>query len=92
MFKPVNDYVLLQTIDNDSQTNSGIIIPDISKEAPIKGKVISVSDGSYDGNIIEMTVKTNNIVIFNKYAGTKIKIEDQEYLIVHMKDILGIIK
>ena len=86
------DYVVLEIIDEVQQTASGIIIPDTSKEQPTVGKVIAVGPGKIisDGTFAKCTVKEKDIVIFNKYAGTKITYKDQKYLLVHESDILAI--
>ena len=92
MIKPLHDYVLIQTLEDESQTKSGIIIPDTSKEQPIRGKVIARADTYVkDGVTYEMSVKVDDVIIFNKYAGTKITDNDKKYLLIHETDILAVI-
>lgn len=91
MLRPLHDYVVLEVVEDAQQTESGIIIPDTSKEQPIMGKVIVVGPGKVDNNnIIKCTVKADDIVIFNKYAGTKVTYKNKKYLLVHESDILAI--
>ena len=90
MLKPLHDYVVLEVID-ESHTKSGIIIPDTSKDQTI-GKVIAVGPGKItdSGQVIACSVKVNDTVLFNKYAGTKVNYGNCKYLLVHNSDILAI--
>lgn len=92
-FKPLGDRVLIAREEEVSKTAGGIIIPDTAKEKPIRGKVIAVGDGAKDkdGNLIAMSVKAGDVVVFGKWGGSEIKVDDKEYLVMKESDIMGII-
>ncbi|MCD6305626.1 MAG: co-chaperone GroES [Deltaproteobacteria bacterium] len=92
--RPLNDRVLVLRIDGEEKTSGGIIIPDTAKEKPQEGKVVAVGPGKRDeeGKQIPLEVKENDRVLFGKYAGTEIKIDGVEHLIMREDDILGIIE
>lgn len=92
--KPLQDRILLERAEEKEQVKGGIIIPDTAKEKPQEGKVVAVGPGKVlnDGTKIELTVKVGDKVLFGKYAGTDVKVNDKEYLIVREDDILGIIE
>lgn len=92
--KPLNDRILVKRLEEEAKTKGGIIIPDSAKEKPAQGEVIAVGDGklSDDGKRIPLQVKKGDRVLFAKYAGTEIKIEDEEHLVMREDDILGIIE
>ncbi len=92
--KPLHDRILVQRIEEEERTKSGIIIPDTAKEKPIMGKVIAVGDGRIleNGQKVSLTVKEGDRVLFGKYAGTEVKIEGEEYLIMREDDVLAIIE
>ena len=92
--KPLHDRVLVQRIEEEEKTKGGIIIPDTAKEKPIRGEVKAAGPGKMgdDGKRIEMSVKAGDLVMFNKYAGTEVKIEDEEHLVMREDDILAIIE
>ncbi len=91
--KPLHDHILVERIEEEIR-KGGIIIPDTAKEKPQQGKVIAVGEGKRDekGNRIAMDVKKGDIILFGKYSGNEIKIEENEYLIIREEDILGIIE
>ncbi|WP_303849772.1 co-chaperone GroES [Seleniivibrio woodruffii] len=91
--KPLQDRIIVKRFESEEKTASGIIIPDSAKEKPMEGEVIAVGPGrTYDnGNKMEMTVKVGDRVLFAKYAGTEIKFDGQEFLIMREDDILGVI-
>lgn len=91
--KPLQDRVLVQRIEEEAK-KGGIIIPDTAKEKPQQGKVIAVGPGRVDekGNRIPMEVKKGDIVLFGKYSGNEVKIEDTDYLIMREDDILAIVE
>jgi len=91
---PLHDRILVKRVGEEEKTKGGIIIPDSAKEKPMQGKVIAVGKGevSKDGKLIPPEVKEGDMVLFVKYAGTEIKVEGEEHLIVRENDILGIIK
>ena len=92
--RPLHDRVLVERLPEEEKSKGGIIIPDTAKEKPIQGKVIAVGTGrvTEDGKIRPLEVKKNDKVLFGKYAGTEIKIEGSEYLMMREEDILGIIQ
>ncbi|NPV88558.1 co-chaperone GroES [Coprothermobacteraceae bacterium] len=91
--RPLGDRVLLKPMDLEQKTKSGIVIPDTAKEKPQKGKVLAVGDGRVldNGQKLPLEVRPGDIVIFSKYAGTEIKVEGEDYLIVSERDILAIV-
>ena len=94
MFKPLNNYVLLQRIEEENKTAGGIIIPDNAREKPSRGRVIVVGDGAYEnGTRIPMTVKTGDTVMFAKWASSvnEVKIDGTDYVLIKESDILGIL-
>jgi len=93
MIKPLGDRVLVKRLEEKTTTNSGIIIPDTAKEKPQEGKVIAVGPGKTNdkGEKIPMEVAAGDKILFGKYSGTEVKLEGEEYLIMHQDDILGII-
>ncbi|MFT4780576.1 co-chaperone GroES [Psychroserpens burtonensis] len=86
--KPLADRVLIEPVQAETKTASGIIIPDNAKEKPQKGTVVAVGKGTKDE---PMTVKSGNTVLYGKYAGTELKLEGKDYLIMRESDILAII-
>ena len=94
MMKPINDRVVVKPAQAEEKTQGGIIIPDTAKEKPIEGKVIAAGNGklSEEGKRITLEVKKGDRILFGKYSGTEVKIEDEEYLIMREDDVLGIIE
>jgi chaperonin GroES len=91
--QPLGDHVIVQALESEEKTKSGIVIPDSAQEKPIQGKVIAVGTGRYeDGKKIPLEVKAGDKVIYSKYGGTDVKIEGEEYLILSERDILAIVK
>lgn len=92
--RPLHDRILVKRADEAEQTStSGIIIPDTAKEKPQRGSIIAVGEGKNDdsGKRIALDVKVGDEVLFGKYAGTEVKIDGQELLIMHESDVLGVI-
>ena len=91
--KPLHDNILVERLEQEMK-KSGIIIPDTAKEKPQQGKVIATGDGRRDdkGNRIPLEVKKGDIILFGKYSGNEIKVEENEYLIMREDDVLGIIE
>lgn len=87
-FKPLADRVLVQPIEAETKTASGIIIPDSAKEKPQEGTVVAVGNGKKDE---PMTVAVGDRVLYGKYSGTELKLEGKDYLIVKENDLFGII-
>ena len=92
--RPLHDRVIVKRIEEQEKTVGGIIIPDTAKEKPQQGEVIAVGKGKTleNGSVSPMTVKAGDRVLFGKYAGTDIKIEDEEHLIMREDDILAIMQ
>jgi chaperonin GroES len=92
--KPLHDRVLVKRLESEEKTKGGIIIPDSAKEKPLEGKVVAVGTGKVfeDGKRREPEVKKNDKILFGKYAGTEIKVEGDELVIVREDDILAIIE
>ena len=91
--RPLQDRILVQRVKEEEKTKGGIIIPDTAKEKPAEGKVVSVGKGKLDeiGKRIAVEVKKGDRILFGKYSGTEVKIENQDYLIMREEDVLGII-
>jgi len=92
--RPLQDRILVKRIDEEEKTKGGIIIPDSAKEKPMEGKVIAVGKGKVleDGKVLPLDVKVGDKILFAKYAGTDIKIGEEEHLIVREEEVLGIIE
>ncbi len=95
MFKPLNNYVLLERLEEENKTAGGIIIPDTAKEKPSRGRVIATGDGVIEnGARVALTVRPGDIVLFAKWASSAndVKIAGQEYVLIKESDILGILE
>jgi chaperonin GroES len=92
--RPLQDRIIVKRVQEEEKTKGGIIIPDTAKEKPIEGKVIAVGNGKVqeDGKVRPLDVKAGDRILFSKYAGTEIKIEGEEHLIMREDDILGVIE
>ncbi len=92
--KPLADRVVIEPSDREERTASGIILPETAKEKPQEGKIVAVGPGRRDddGKLIAMDVKEGDTVLFAKYAGTEIKIDDKKLLILKESDILAIVQ
>jgi len=91
--KPLHDRILVKRIEPEEKVKGGIIIPDTAKEKPLEGKVVAVGTGRLDdnGKRIPLEVKAGDRVLIGKYAGTEIKIDEVEHVIVREDEVLGII-
>ena len=90
---PLGDRVVLKQVEAEETTKSGIVLPGQSKEKPQQAEVVAVGPGgNVDGKEITMQVKPGDHVIYSKYAGTNVKLEDEEYIIVKQDDILAVVK
>ena len=91
--KPLEDRVVVQTLEAETTTASGLVIPDTAKEKPQEGQVIAVGPGRIDdnGNRIPLDVAEGDVVIFSKYGGTEVKYAGQEYLLLNARDILAVV-
>jgi chaperonin GroES len=92
-FKPLHDRVLVQRVESEEKTASGIIIPDTAQEKPMQGKIVAVGSGSKDesGKVTPLDVKEGDSVLFGKWSGTEVKIDGTEFLIMKESDIMGIL-
>lgn len=90
---PLNDRVVLKQLVAEETTKSGIVLPGQAKEKPQQAEVVAVGPGGVvDGNEVKMEVKAGDKVIYSKYAGTEVKVDDTEYIIVRHSDILAIVE
>jgi chaperonin GroES len=92
--RPLQDRVIVKRLEEEQKTKGGIIIPDTAKEKPMEGKVIAVGKGktTEDGKLVKPDVNAGDRVLFSKYAGTEVKIDGEEHLIMREDDILGVIE
>ncbi len=92
--RPLSDRIVIKVIDDTEQTSGGIFIPDSAKEKPQKGEVVAVGPGKTldDGKKEEMEVKVGDMVLFAKYSGTDIKLNDENLKILSVKDVLGVLE
>jgi chaperonin GroES len=93
-FTPLHDRILLRRIDEGETVRGGIIIPDSAKEKPQEGEVISVGKGKSndEGKVFPLDVKPGDRVLFGKYAGTEIKIDGEDFIIMREEEVLGVLK
>jgi len=92
--RPLHDRILVKRVEEQEVRRGGIIIPDTTKEKPQEGKVIAVGNGKVtdDGKKIALDVKTGDRILFGKYSGNEVKIEDEEYVIMREEDVLAILE
>ena len=93
--KPLEDRSLVQTLEAEQTTASGLVIPDTAKEKPQEGKVLAVGPGRFDEDgdkRIPLDIKVNDVVIYSKYGGTEVKYDGQEYLLLSARDVLAIVE
>jgi chaperonin GroES len=92
--KPLGSRLVVEPIEQEEKTVSGIYLPDTAKEKPMKGTVLSIGPGDRDdkGARIPMDVKKGDVVLFNKYAGTEVKIDDKKLLVMKESDVLAVIE
>lgn len=92
--RPLGDKVIVQRLEAEAKTAGGIVLPDSAKEKPKRGKIVAIGDGKQldDGSRAEMTVKKGQEVLFTSYAGTEIKMDGKEYLIMDESDILAVVE
>ena len=93
MLKPLGDRVIIELVQSEEKTASGIVLPDTAKEKPQEGKVVAVGAGTVldNGERVALEVAVGDRIIFSKYAGTEVKYEGTEYLILRESDILAVI-
>ena len=92
--KPLGNRIVVKRIEAEEKTAGGIVLPDTAKEKPIQGKVVAVGEGrrSDEGKVIPLQVKKGDTILFGKYAGTEVKIDGEEYLIMREDDVLAILE
>ncbi|MBM3633256.1 MAG: co-chaperone GroES [Alphaproteobacteria bacterium] len=92
-FRPLHDRVLVKRIEAEEKTKSGLIIPDTAKEKPMEGEVVSVGTGirQENGTITPLDVKAGDRILFGKWSGTEIKLENKDYIVMKESDIMGIL-
>ncbi len=91
--KPIGDRIVVRPLDAQEKTKSGLVVPDTAKEKPQEGKVIAVGTGRLleNGSIKPLEIKHGDRVLYGKYAGTEVSIEDEDYLILREEDVLAIV-
>jgi len=91
--RPLGDRVVVKPLDKEKQERGGLIIPDTAKEKPQEGEIVAAGKGKTtdDGKLIPMDVKVGDKILYGKYSGTEIKMDGDEYLIMHQEDILGVL-
>ncbi|WP_077614257.1 co-chaperone GroES [Caenibacillus caldisaponilyticus] len=94
MLAPIGDRIVIEPVEKEEKTASGIVLPDTAKEKPQEGRVVAVGTGKLldNGERVALEVKEGDRVIFSKYAGTEVKYDGKEYLILRQDDILAIVK
>ncbi len=92
--RPLHDRIIVRRIEEQEQMRGGLYIPDTAKEKPQEGEVLAVGNGKIleNGTRLELDVKVGDRVLFGKYAGTEVKIDEEEYLILREDDVLGVIE
>ncbi len=92
-FKPLHDRVLVRRVESDAKTKGGLIIPETAKEKPAEGEIVATGDGARkdSGELIELSVKAGDRVLFGKWSGTEVTLDGEELLIMKESDILGVI-
>jgi chaperonin GroES len=93
-FRPLHDRVVIRRLEGEDKTKGGIIIPDTVKEKPQEGEVVAVGPGARDesGKLVPLDLKPGQRVLFGKWSGTEVKIDDQELLIMKETDIMGVLE
>jgi chaperonin GroES len=92
-FRPLQDRMIVERTEEESKTKGGIIIPDTAKEKPLQGKVLAVGNGKVqeDGKVRPLDVHAGDTILFSKYAGTEIKLDGKDLLILREEDVLGVL-
>ncbi len=93
-FRPLHDRILIKRIEEEETVKGGIIIPDSAKEKPQEGEVVAVGNGkkNEDGKVVPLDVKAGDRILFGKYSGSEIKMDDEEYLILKEEEVLGVLE
>jgi chaperonin GroES len=92
--RPLQDRILVRRVEETEKTRGGIIIPDSAKERPLEGNVIAVGSGKRleDGSLVKLDVKAGDRILFGKYAGTEIKVDGVDHIIIREDEVLGVIE
>ncbi|MDA9408050.1 co-chaperone GroES [Bradyrhizobium sp. CCBAU 45384] len=92
-FRPLHDRVLVRRLDAEEKTAGGIIIPDTAKEKPQQGEIVATGPGARNeqGQLVQLDVKSGDLVLFGKWSGTEVKIDGEDFLIMKESDLLGVI-
>ena len=92
--QPLNDRILVKALASREKTKGGILLPDTAKERPQEGKVVAIGTGKVleDGTVKSLEVKAGDTVLFGKYAGTEVKVDDDDFLILREEDVLALVK
>ena len=92
--RPLHDRVIIKRVEEETKSAGGIVIPDTAKEKPVRGKIIAIGKGKLleNGDIRPLDVQVGNVVLFGKYAGTEVKVDDQELLVLREEDIMGVVE
>jgi len=92
--RPLHDRIIIERIEEETRTAGGLIIPDSAKEKPFEGKVVAVGKGkkTEDGKVLPLDVQVGDSVLFGKYAGTEIKVDGKEYMMMREDDVLAVIE
>jgi chaperonin GroES len=93
-FRPLHDRVVIRRVEEETKSKGGIIIPDTAKEKPMQGEVVAIGPGGRDeaGKLIPIDLKVGDIILFGKWSGTEVRIDDKELLIMRESDIMGVIE
>ena len=93
-FRPLHDRVAVKRVEEEQRTKGGLIIPDTAKEKPMQGEVLAVGPGTRDdkGDLVPMSVQVGDRVLFGKWSGTEVKLDDEEVLIMKESDLLGVLE
>ena len=91
--KPLGDRILVEILEAEETTKGGIVLPDTAKEKPQQAKVVAVGKGKLtgDGKVVPLEVKENDVILFGKYSGTELKLDDKNLLMLREEDVLGIV-
>lgn len=92
--RPLHDRLVVKRLDEERKTASGIVIPDTAAEKPDQGEVVAAGNGKIleDGSVRKLDVKVGDRILFGKYAGTTVKVKDQEYLVLREDDVMGVLE
>jgi chaperonin GroES len=91
--RPLQDRIIVKRLEEEEKTAGGIIIPDAAKEKPMQGEVVAAGNGKVteDGKVLPLDVKVGDKILFGKYAGTEVKLDGEDYLIMREDDVLGVL-